>query len=403
MPMSNDRRVARLAVLAALGAVLQVAESLLPHPVPGVRLGLANIVTLLALVELGPGSAVGVALLRSMVSSLVLGTFLGPGFALSLAGGLASALVMALLFSATRRSGFRLFGLVGVSVAGAAAHVLAQLALVYLLFVTSRGVWLLWPWLALSAVLTGTLTGLVAAQALGREGNRGTEARSRTEKSGAGTGLGRYEPGSSVLHRAPAALKVGIAALLALAVAGGARLAVQAGAALVLLGLTAASGARLAGLARGLARLAWFVLLALLMPVLFTPWGEILVRAGPLVITRDGLAAGALFAGRIILLYWVTALLATTTEPAALTAGLATLLRPLRGLGVREDRVAQALGIAWAAFPVLWQDARRLVRGIGRPAGRLDALVRIPGDLVANLYVVADELTDAGHGEQGRG
>lgn len=395
----GDRRLARLAVLAALGAVLQVAESLLPHPVPGVRLGLANLATLLALVELGPAAAVGVAVLRSLVSSLVLGTFLGPGFVLSLGGGVASALVMGLLYALTRRSGFRLFGLVGVSVAGAAAHALAQVTLVYLLFVTSRGVWLLWPWLALSAVATGIINGLVAGQALGQTRSQRSEGRSRGEKyePGGETGPGRFEPGESFLHLAPAALKVGVAVALALSVVLVPRFELQAGAAGLLLALTLVARARAGRLLRGLARLGFLLLLALAMPVLFTPWGEVLLRAGPLTVTADGLRAGVLFAGRIALLYWTFALLGAVTRPEALNRGLVFWLEPLRLFRVQTEDLARALGIAWDAFPVLWQDARRLARGRG-PDGKRAALVRLPADILVNLRALADRLADEATG-----
>ncbi|MEO0081903.1 MAG: Gx transporter family protein, partial [candidate division WOR-3 bacterium] len=94
-------RVSRLAALVACASVLQVAETLLPYPLPGVRLGLANVFTLVALVETGPADAFHLALLRSLLSSFVLGTFLSPAFVLSFAGAVVSAAVMVLLFRMT--------------------------------------------------------------------------------------------------------------------------------------------------------------------------------------------------------------------------------------------------------------------------------------------------------------
>jgi len=95
--------VVRLAMLVACASVLQVAESLLPHPLPGVRLGLANIIAVMTMVCIGPGSAIQLAVLRTLVSSMVLGTlpfllapldagsmwplrYVAPGFAYLLMG-----------------------------------------------------------------------------------------------------------------------------------------------------------------------------------------------------------------------------------------------------------------------------------------------------------------------------
>jgi heptaprenyl diphosphate synthase len=78
---------------AAAAIVLTVAEAAIPLPLPGVKPGLANIVTLVVLARWGWREAVWVALLRVIVGSLVLGQFLAPGFS-QLAGGLASLAVL---------------------------------------------------------------------------------------------------------------------------------------------------------------------------------------------------------------------------------------------------------------------------------------------------------------------
>jgi len=103
-PSSADPSGARRsAALVATACVLQVAESFIPHPVPGVRLGLANIVTLVTLAELGFAAALEVALLRTVVASLVLGSFLTPGFLLSFFSAAASTAVMWVLLSVSAR------------------------------------------------------------------------------------------------------------------------------------------------------------------------------------------------------------------------------------------------------------------------------------------------------------
>ncbi len=155
----EDRRIAGLAA-AAVG--LTLVEAAIPLPLPGVKPGLANIVTLIVLYRYGWRAAVWVSLLRIFAGALALGTFLTPTFVMSLAGGLASLLALAMLVRLPRR----LFGPVGLSVLAAFAHIGAQLGVV--------GVWLmpgvnLVPLLALflgAAWLSGLVNGLAVAKLL---------------------------------------------------------------------------------------------------------------------------------------------------------------------------------------------------------------------------------------------
>jgi heptaprenyl diphosphate synthase len=382
---------ARLAMLAALACVLQVGESLLPHPIPGVRFGLANIVSLIVLVQIGPGSAIGVVLLRTLVSSIFLGTFLTPSFVLSISGGLVSILVMIPLYTISAGRRFPAFGFVGISVAGSVSHVLTQLLVVYALFVPARGVWLVWPWLALSAVVMGIITGLVASQVF-----RQLETGERPETGLTGVDQeqalvqGQYSPGRTVLHRAPVLLKVLVVVALAVVVIVRVRVYWYAAVAALLLVATAVARTRLSALGRGLGRLVVLVVFSLVMPVLFTSWGTVVFSLGPLRVTHDGLLTGILFAGRIIILYWATALLAATSRPEDIARAIAVLLYPLRVFGVSTGSIARTVILTWGFFPMLWQNARRLVAGRGRQTRLRDSLVRVPGTLVARLYMMAD-------------
>ncbi|MFA5083664.1 MAG: Gx transporter family protein, partial [Hydrogenophilaceae bacterium] len=138
---------------------LTLVEAAIPLPLPGIKPGLANIVTLVVLYQFGWRAAVWVSLLRIVAGGLALGTFLTPTFMMSLSGGLASLLVLGLLVRLPRR----LFGPVGLSVLAAFAHIGAQLGVV--------SVWLmpgvnLVPLLALflaAAWLSGLVNGLVVA------------------------------------------------------------------------------------------------------------------------------------------------------------------------------------------------------------------------------------------------
>lgn len=150
----------RLAMLLALGLVLHVVESafLGPLSVPGVKLGLANIVSVLAILAYGWRWGLLLGLARVALGSLITGTLLSLGFMLALSGAVTSCLVMA---AARRVAGDRL-GTLGLSVLGALTHNLAQLG-VFALWARQAGVFYYLPPLMLVAVPTGVLTGAAAA------------------------------------------------------------------------------------------------------------------------------------------------------------------------------------------------------------------------------------------------
>ncbi len=150
--------MAVIALLVGLGVVLHRLEALLPLPTPWVKLGLANIMTLIALVFLGFRAAVEVTLLRVLLGSVLGGTFLSPTFFLSLAGGLASVAVMGLLY----REGRRAFSLVGISVAAAYAHTTAIFICVFYLFIHQGAFFNLLPVFLTFSLISGILTGLLA-------------------------------------------------------------------------------------------------------------------------------------------------------------------------------------------------------------------------------------------------
>jgi len=158
-PTVEDRRIARH---AAAAIVLTVAEAAIPLPLPGVKPGLANIVTMVVLARWGWREAVWVSLLRVFAGSLLLGQFLAPGFFLSLSGALASLLMLGLAMHLPRRW----FGPVSHSILAAFAHIGAQLVVARLWLVPHDGVFYLVPVFAAAAVLFGVVNGLVAGRLL---------------------------------------------------------------------------------------------------------------------------------------------------------------------------------------------------------------------------------------------
>ena len=158
-PTVEDHRIARH---AAAAIVLTVAEAAIPLPLPGVKPGLANIVTLIVLARWGWREAVWVALLRVFAGSLLLGQFLAPGFFLSLSGAIASLVMLGLAVHLPRRW----FGPVSHSILAAFAHIGAQLVVARLWLVPHDGVFYLTPVFSAAAVVFGLVNGLVAARLL---------------------------------------------------------------------------------------------------------------------------------------------------------------------------------------------------------------------------------------------
>ncbi len=151
---SRTHRLVLIALLTALAIALMAVERLIPVmvAVPGVKLGLANVVTLTALYVFSWRDTLAIILLRVLLGSLILGSF--SAFLFSLGGALLAFAVMALLVVVLPQT----FSTVGVSVAGAVAHNVGQLLVAAAVIQNIRIVSYL-PVLLLAAVGTGLATG----------------------------------------------------------------------------------------------------------------------------------------------------------------------------------------------------------------------------------------------------
>ena len=156
--MKDVRRLVLLSLLVALAIVLRSLEGLIPNPLPWVRIGLANIMTLLALLLFGMKAGLLLTVLRVGIASLIFGTFLSPPFFISLFAGLTSTLVMGMACSQLRPW----LSPIGISVLGGFSHNLTQLCVAYLLVVKHWEIFYLFPLLSLFGILTGVFNGWIA-------------------------------------------------------------------------------------------------------------------------------------------------------------------------------------------------------------------------------------------------
>jgi heptaprenyl diphosphate synthase len=169
MPSASEARDDhRVAGFAALAILIHVLEAGLPSPVPGLKPGLANVVTLVVLLRHGLAAALWVSGLRVLVGSLLVGSFLAPGFWLSAAGALASLSALTLGWSWNRAlPAFRLSA-IGLSALSAVAHVAGQFWLAWAVFVPHGGLLVLLPGLLGAALVLGVVTGWLADTLLRR-------------------------------------------------------------------------------------------------------------------------------------------------------------------------------------------------------------------------------------------
>ena len=152
----KSKEIVRFGMMVALAMVLSYAEAQIPafFAVPGMKLGLTNIVVLVVLYLMGDSSAIVINLLRIFLVSVLFGN--GMSFAYSLAGGLLSGGVMILL----KRTGK--FSMTTVSIAGGIAHNVGQVLVAMALLQTRALAWyLLILWF--SGLASGAVIGVVGA------------------------------------------------------------------------------------------------------------------------------------------------------------------------------------------------------------------------------------------------
>ena len=159
--MSRTRTVALIGILAASAVMLSFLERILPAPVPlpGVKLGLANIVVIITLYRFGVREAIMVQVLRILMFAALFG---GIGSAMySFAGGTLSLGAM-IAFKK-----FGIFSVIGVGVIGGVFHNVGQI-LIAALVVQSASLLMFLPVLIISGEVAGFVTGLVAYYVLAR-------------------------------------------------------------------------------------------------------------------------------------------------------------------------------------------------------------------------------------------
>ena len=155
MTQSPGSRITTVALMAALALIFSWIEVLFPFNVgvPGVKLGIANLVIIIALYCFGPRYAITINLVRILLAGLLFNGLFGACYALS--GALVSFIVMWALKKTD------VFSIVGVSIAGGVTHNFGQILLAAVL-VETPAIFTYFPVLIFSGVASGAVIGIVA-------------------------------------------------------------------------------------------------------------------------------------------------------------------------------------------------------------------------------------------------
>ena len=152
----STKKLTTLALFTTISLAVYAIESATPPlvPIPGIKLGLANIITLILLLLFSWKEAALVLVARILLSTLLFGQAMSLLY--SFAGGLCSLFLMAVVMALLQKKMTFLTGAVG-----GLAHNLGQLIIAYLL-TSTVGVLSYLPFLMISGILTGLFTGLCA-------------------------------------------------------------------------------------------------------------------------------------------------------------------------------------------------------------------------------------------------
>lgn len=356
MDASYSIRWKRVGALAAISIMLAYLETFIPIPIPGVKLGLANICVLAALDQGDVGAAVSIAWIKVLVTGIL---FASPvTFAYSVVG---TALSLMLAIPLTRLRTMRLWM---ASIASSVAHEMGQVLVASMLLKTDAVFYLVFP-LMVSAVVCGAISGALAtrmAHALGESANKVT-------------GDDTWEAPLPVRPPIPVLVAFGLYALVCVLSFRTDDIwlltALFAGA-LVSCALTHAPASRLAGALR----VTFAMGLMYLVVSLVTTGSPALAGVCVSTVRLGFIATGGVALMRAL-------------EGCDLAASLAWALLPLRRLGADTDGFVCALTVALKEVPTISAVVRSHMQGRGRRPSVKDLphlVSEISRDLVERLF-----------------
>ncbi|MGM0508132.1 MAG: Gx transporter family protein [Fusobacteriota bacterium] len=164
----KKRKMAFQITLILMAVYFSLAEGMVPKPFPWIKLGLANISTILGMKQYGMKFGLEIVILRIIIFTVMVGTFLTPGFIISISSGLMSSIFMGILLKQ------KIFSLVAVSSLAGVIHNITQLLVVYVLLfkninILEKEILVFIIVFLLFGFISGALVGIVADNILNRK------------------------------------------------------------------------------------------------------------------------------------------------------------------------------------------------------------------------------------------
>lgn len=155
--MFHTKKIIVLALLVSQALVLSIIENAIPIfvPIPGVKIGLANIISLFTIATFGIKETLTVVILRVILASMFTGGM--SAFLYSISGGILSSIIMWIMYNYF----YNKFSFISISIIGAVFHNAGQL-LTASIVINDIRVFYYFPILLISAVITGTLIGITS-------------------------------------------------------------------------------------------------------------------------------------------------------------------------------------------------------------------------------------------------
>lgn len=154
--------IINLSMLTVIGLIIWTLEEFIPRPLPFIKFGFANLVSLVVLLLYGYKEALVVTFLRILLANIITGKVGTPSILISLSAGLVSISVVAFYYYI--QDG--VFSLIGLSILGAFFHNIVQFGVVSLVITMKRQIFYLFPFFAVSSIITGGIVGLLAGFSL---------------------------------------------------------------------------------------------------------------------------------------------------------------------------------------------------------------------------------------------
>ena len=400
---------AKTGILAAFALVLTYVETFLPLPipVPGAKLGLANIPVLMALKILNTKSALVIALIKVLVTGLLFGSPIMIPY--SLAGTLFALLVMRLL------SFIPGLHVIIISIAGSVFHIVGQLAVASLMLGTLL-VWYTLPLLLVVACATGVLTGNITIYLLSHLDTKGQPDATalispKTKSSKASRDFSRDLLGSTekkplypLLEKADTRILIIALALYIIVV-----FCVQSDIVLYICVIVAVVMAVIAKIRvrdalKALVPLASILIVTAVAQILYVQEGQVVAALGPFVVTQEALVVVGRMLLRLICVMIASIAFMNITTTDKLIVALDSMLRPLKKLGVKTEVFILTLNLTLQFLPILLAEFKQLKAeaeaedphfGKGGLLTKARSYQKLLPPLATNSFRYAEEVADS--------